>query len=138
MNQGRKFSDEQVATLLGSHLLVGITYLRPDGGLHRRLQFHGTVESVGEDVVEVRRADNGEIFTLPPAPEAYKPAPPGEYRLKTGEVVVNPDFTCTYEVHPRPEPHRGLARSSRDRSLPVGESQSAGRLLNAEQQASQS
>jgi hypothetical protein len=45
-------------------------------------------------------ADNGEIFTLPPAPEAYEPAPPGEYRLKTtGEVVVNPDFTCVMTVH---------------------------------------
>ena len=101
MNQGGKFSDEQVATLLGSHLLVGITYLRPDGGLDRRLQFHGTVESVGEDVVGVRRADNGEIFTLPPDPGAYEPAPPREYRLKTtGEVVVDPDFTCTFDVVP--------------------------------------
>jgi hypothetical protein len=101
MNQGRKFSDEQVAALLGSHVLVGLTYLRPDGGIDRRLQFHGTVESAGEDVVEVRRADNGEIFTLPAAPEAYAPAPPSEYRLNTtGEVVVNPDFTCTYAVRP--------------------------------------
>ena len=82
MNQGGKFSDERVAALLRSHLLVGITYLRPDGGLDRHLQFHGTVESVGEDVVAVRRADNGEIFTLPPEPGAYRPAPPGEYRLK--------------------------------------------------------
>jgi hypothetical protein len=72
-----------VATLLGSHLLVGITYLRPDGRIDRHLQFHGTVESVDEDVVEVRRADNGEIFTLPAGPETYQPAPPGEYRLKT-------------------------------------------------------
>ena len=102
MNQGGKFSDEQAATLLGSHLLVGITYLRPDGGLDRLLQFHGTVESAGEDVVEVRRADNGEIFTLPPGPEAYQPAPPGEYRLQTtGEIVVNPDFTCTFDVVPQ-------------------------------------
>jgi hypothetical protein len=60
---------------------------------------------VREDVIEVRRADNGDIFTLPPAPEAYAPAPPGEYRLKTtGEVVVDPDFTCTYEVHPAQDP----------------------------------
>jgi hypothetical protein len=74
--------------------------LRRSGGIASRFEFHGTVESVREDVVEVRRADNGEIFTLPPAPEAYEPAPPGEYRLKTtGEVVVNPDFTCVMTVH---------------------------------------
>ena len=95
------FNDDQVAALLGSHLLVGLTYLRPDGGIASRLEFHGTVESVGQDLVEVRRADNGEILTLPPAPEAYEPAPPGEYRLKTtGEVVVDPDFTCTFDVVP--------------------------------------
>ena len=98
-------NDDQVAALLGAHLLVGLTYLRPDGGIARRFEFHGTVDSVGEDVVEVRRADNGEIFTLPAGSEAYEPAPPGEYRLKTtGEVVVDPDFTCVMTVHPAQNP----------------------------------
>jgi hypothetical protein len=99
------FSDDQVAALLGSHLLVGLTYLGPDGEIASRIEFHGTVESVGVDVVEVRRADNGEIFTLPPAAEAYVPAPPGAYRLKTtGEVVVDPDFTCVMTVHEAQDP----------------------------------
>lgn len=100
MTHGNELSDEQSTELLGSHLLVGLTYLRPDGELAERLQFHGTVESVGEDVVAVRRADNGEVFTLPSMPETYEPAPRGEYRLKgTGEVVVDPDFMCTMTVH---------------------------------------
>ena len=99
------FNDDQVAVLLGSHLLAGLTYLRPDGGIASRLEFHGTVESVREDAVAVRRADTGKIFTLPPAAEAYEPAPPGEYRLKTtGEVVVDPDFTCVMTVHPAQNP----------------------------------
>jgi hypothetical protein len=52
------------------------------------------------EVIEVRRADTGDIFTLPPALEAFAPAPPGEYRLRsTGEVVVDPDFTCVMQVH---------------------------------------
>jgi hypothetical protein len=93
-------SKDKRSALLGSHVLVGLTYLRPDGEISHRLQVHGTVESVSEDVIEVRRADNGDIFTLPPALEAFKPAPPGAYRLKsTGEVVVSPDFTCIMEVH---------------------------------------
>jgi hypothetical protein len=93
-------STQKTAALLGSHVLVGLTYLRPDGEGARRLEFHGTVESVREDVVEVRRADSDEIFTLPPAPEAFEPAPPGEYRMRsTGEVVVDPDLTCTMTVH---------------------------------------
>jgi len=36
---------------------------------------------------------------LPPEPEAYEPAPPGEYRLRsTGEVVVDPDYLTTWTV----------------------------------------
>jgi hypothetical protein len=93
-------SEDEATALLGSHVLVGLTYLRPDGETAHMLQFHGTVESVGDDVIEVRRADTGEIFTLPPAPDAFAPAPPGDYRLRsTGEVVVDPDFTCTMTVH---------------------------------------
>jgi hypothetical protein len=92
-------SNEKPPALFGSHVLVGLTYLRPDGDIARRLEFHGTVESVGQDVIEVKRADNDEIFRLPPAPEAFEPAPPGEYRMRsTGEVVVDPDFTCTMTV----------------------------------------
>jgi hypothetical protein len=93
-------SRNKSTALLGSHVLVGLTYLRPDDELVRRLEFHGTVESVREDIIEVRRADNGDIFTLPPALDAFEPAAPGEYRLRsTGEVVVDPDFTCIMEVH---------------------------------------
>ena len=72
----------------------------------------GTVESVGEEAVGVRRVDNGEIFTLPPDPRAYVPAPPGEYRLKaTGEVVVDPDFTCTFDVVPPTSSRTSAAES---------------------------
>jgi hypothetical protein len=95
-------SKKKTTALLRSHVLVGLTYLRPDGEISRRLQFHGTIESVRKDVIEVRRADTGDLFTLPPAPEAFDAAPPGEYRIRsTGEVVVDPDFTCTMTVHLR-------------------------------------
>ncbi|GAB5895435.1 hypothetical protein [Mycolicibacterium mageritense] len=41
----------------------------------------------------------GETFTLPPAPESFSPAPPGEYRLRsTGEVVTDPDYLATRTV----------------------------------------
>ena len=92
-------SEKTTPPLLGSQVLVGLTYLRPDGEVDSRLQFHGIVESVRQDVIEVRRADNGDIFTLPPASEAFEPAPLGEYRMtSTGEVVVDPDFICTMTV----------------------------------------
>ena len=96
---------KQIAEITQPTTARAQTYLRPDGGIASRFEFHGTVERVGEGVVEVRRADNGDIFTLPAGSEAYEPAPPGEYRLKTtGEVVVDPDFTCVMTVHPAQKP----------------------------------
>jgi hypothetical protein len=97
--QQQGFTQEQIDALTGSKLLVGLTYLRPDGEVEGRVEFAGTVYEVGPDVVSVRRHDTGEVFTLPPAPEAFQPAEPGDYRLRsTGEVIVNPDFICTMTV----------------------------------------
>ena len=74
--------------------------MAPDGDVVHRFQFDGRVEDVGAEVVGVRRSDTGEIFTLPPAAEAYEPAPEGEYRLReSGRVVVDPDFLCTMTVY---------------------------------------
>lgn len=92
-------TDEHAAALVGSHLLVGLTYVAPDGEVVDRLEFDGVVEGVGQGVVSVRRHDTGETFTLPPAADAYVPAPAGEYRLReTGRVVTDPDFLCTMTV----------------------------------------
>ena len=46
----------------------------------------------------------GEIFNLPPDLRSFERASPGEYRLKsTGEMVVDPDYLCTWTIHPRPQ-----------------------------------
>jgi hypothetical protein len=40
-----------------------------------------------------------EEFTLPPILEAFEPAEPGEYRLRsTGEVVVDPDVLAKFRI----------------------------------------
>ena len=89
--------------MLGKLLLVGITYLNDDESVNEQLQFAGTVLAV-EPLVSIDRGEGRVPFTLPPAEEAFEPAPPGDYRLrKTGEVVVNPDFMTTWTVH-KPAP----------------------------------
>jgi hypothetical protein len=36
----------------------------------------------------------GQVYTLPPALDAFFPAPKGSYTLReTGEVVIDPDHT---------------------------------------------
>ncbi|MGV0771773.1 hypothetical protein [Mycobacterium syngnathidarum] len=85
--------------LIGARVLVGITYR--DGERSSSIQRYGTVTLCGDEVIEIESPD-GEAFTLPPAPESFSPAPPGEYRLRsTGEVVTDPDYLATWTVDGR-------------------------------------
>lgn len=82
--------------LIGARALVGITYR--DGERSSSIQQYGTVTRCDDEVIEIESPD-GETFTLPPAPESFSPAPPGEYRLRsTGEVIPDPDYLATWTV----------------------------------------
>lgn len=86
---------------IGKHLLVGMTYLDQQGDVTHQVQFHGMITEVSVRGITIRRHDTGEYFTLPPATDSLKPAPKGEYRLRTtGEVVVDPDYLTTWTVNP--------------------------------------
>jgi hypothetical protein len=88
--------------MIGKTLLVGITYLGTDDRPEHRVEFGGIVRSV-HPPVSIERGEDVP-FTLPPEPEAFERAQPGEYRLRSsGEVVVNPDFVTTWTVNPPPE-----------------------------------
>jgi len=93
--------DEKLAaSFVGKHLLVGITYLNPADEPIEQKQAHGRILRInpGEGVV-IALHDSGDEFKLPPDLGSFQVAPPGEYRLRgTGEVVVNPDLTCTWTV----------------------------------------
>ena len=89
--------------LLGKVLLVGLTYYTHDNVFIEQRQYWGTVIKSNEDTICIRQK-NGELFELPPDLSSTKPAPPGEYRLRsTGEVVVDPDFLSTWVVNRPPE-----------------------------------
>jgi hypothetical protein len=88
--------------LKGSTVLVGITYSEPTG--ERLEQFFGTVmEADPEQGITLRLEGTkaGELYTLPPDLRSFFPAPGGSYRLReTGELVVDPDFTSTWNITP--------------------------------------
>jgi len=100
MDDDRPRWDQRFADQLdGAVVLVGMTYNEPSG--KRLEQFFGTVIAAHETegvtlLLEGTRA--GETFRLPPDLRAFFPARPGSYRLRTtGEIVVDPDFTATWE-----------------------------------------
>ena len=97
------WDENRARAMVGKTVLVGLTYLDPDG--NRVEQFHGEVVSVDpRRGVEMRLAGSrsGETFMLPPDVSNVFAAAPGRYTLRaTGEVVENPAFTATWEIHPR-------------------------------------
>jgi hypothetical protein len=99
-------SDEDFAAdLIGTHLLVGVTHVDHGGKVVSLEQFHGTVirASVAEGAVLVDAA--GTEHWVPLDREAFRPADPGTYRLRsTGEVVVDPAWLSTWTVYP-PDHH---------------------------------
>lgn len=89
---------------LGKRVLVGITYEDSEGVALRQEQFHGPIVTANARGIVIVRADSGARFQLPPE---LKPAPPGNYRLRsTGEVVVDPDFLSIW-IWKAPPPKTG-------------------------------
>jgi hypothetical protein len=97
------WDDGRARAMIGKTMLIGLTYLEPGGD--RVEQLHGEVVSVdsrrGIDLC-LAGLRSGEVFRLPPDLSHVYEAPPGRYTLRaTGEVVENPDFTATWEIHPK-------------------------------------
>jgi hypothetical protein len=94
--------DEEFAqAMIGKMLLVGLTYHDPESD--RVEQFHGEVVAVdARRGTELRLAGQrqGDVFRLSPDLRAISVATPGSYRPRaTGEIVENPDFTATFDIH---------------------------------------
>lgn len=91
--------------LVGKRVLVGVTDLGPDGSVLGHRQFYGHAIRADQRVgiaLRLEGARAGEELVLPPDTRAFRPAGPGEYRLRqTGEVVEGPDFLTTYSFRQR-------------------------------------
>lgn len=85
--------------MVGKRIIVGKTYMDGEEAVEQT-QYHGLIEAVDERRgFLLRRADNGEIESLPPDLRAFEPAKPGEYTLRSsGEVVIDPDYTAAWIV----------------------------------------
>lgn len=93
-----ELNEEKVASLIGKHLLVGVTFLDSDGELIEQRQVHGRIRCIDPTKgMVIAIPDSDETLVLPPDLTSVRAAPPGEYRLRsTGEVVVDPDLPCTW------------------------------------------
>lgn len=101
MSDAPAWDVQRAESLDGATVLVGITFVSPEGD--EQSQFYGTVMDVSPvDGITLRLEGqrSGETYTLPPDLDAFEPAAPGEYRLRsTGEVLIDPDFTTSWTIN---------------------------------------
>ncbi len=94
------------AKLVGSTVIVGMTYLKPDGSVRGQEQMFGAIEIADADrgvAILLERSRSGELYWLPPDLRAYREAPKGSYKLRsTGEIIEDPDFTASFIGQPAP------------------------------------
>jgi hypothetical protein len=97
------FTPEQVASVIGKHLLVGLTHRSLDDEVVSIEQFHGVIDRVNpQEGLVLKLCGTGEERSLPPDLSRLEKADPGQYRLKTtGEVVADPDFTLMWTIYPK-------------------------------------
>jgi hypothetical protein len=92
--------------LLGSIVIVGLTYLDPEGQLECKFQIYGLVAIVDKErgiAIECHgEIWNGQEHWLPPATSAFQKAGPGRFRLcSTDELIVDPDYVTTWTIRSR-------------------------------------
>ena len=91
------FNDAAAREVLGTTVIVGITYEDESGRLIRQEQFYGTIVRVNREEGIVIELASGVERTLPPDLRALFGARRGEYRFRsTGEVITNPDLRTTW------------------------------------------
>lgn len=89
--------------MIGKLVLVGETRFGHDGRMQERQQYAGTVLRINLDEGVVLSDDlDGHERYLPPLLEQYLAAAPGAYRMQSsGEMVVDPDYLVTWDLHAR-------------------------------------
>ncbi|MGN6308491.1 MAG: hypothetical protein ACTHNN_02910 [Xanthobacteraceae bacterium] len=102
MSDKRAWDEQKAASLDGALVLIGLTVEAPEGSTLS--QFYGTVIEVDPRsgvLLRLEGTRSGETYRLPPDLNAFFPARPGEYRLRSiGEVVRDPDFTAQWTITP--------------------------------------
>jgi hypothetical protein len=99
---GPAWDDTVAHDLLGSIVIVGITYVDPEGVPESQAQYYGLVTTADKTqgiLIECHGVWAGELCGLPPETAAFQKAASGTYRLRsTGEEVVDPDYLSSWTI----------------------------------------
>jgi hypothetical protein len=118
---GPTWDEDRAHGLIGKTVLLGLTFATADGEVVEQVQRHGVVEhadldrGIGVRLIGPGQVWDGELYELPPDLRPFSDAAPGSYRLRsTGETIVDPAFTATWEIRsPRQEDDTSDLREAR-------------------------
>jgi hypothetical protein len=95
---------DETDSVIGKHILVGLTYLDHAGAVAKQVQLHGTITHLTEHTMYFDRADGDGEFSIPFNGELGLAAPEAIYTLSsTGEQVSDVDYLASWTVHPNPD-----------------------------------
>jgi hypothetical protein len=94
---------DQIAEMIGKHILVGLTYVDQQDGPVEYKQLRGQIIRINEkEGIVIRLHQTGKTFALPPDIATLQKAPRGQYRLQsTGEIINDPDYLTTWTIKPK-------------------------------------
>jgi hypothetical protein len=100
---GNDWDTALAASFLGKYVIAGFIYIDAEGNPSREpFQLHGVIVDAAPGTgftLSLRGKRLGETVTLPAKLDAFVPASPGRYRLKsTNEVVYDPDYTSLWTM----------------------------------------
>ena len=100
------FNLKKAKSMVDKSVLIGLTYYDHKVTFLEQKQMHGKIISVDKSngfKIALEGSSYGEIYTLPLDLRSFREAPPGEYHERsTGETIINPDFTTTWEIRKAP------------------------------------
>ncbi|PCK00607.1 MAG: hypothetical protein COA45_02185 [Zetaproteobacteria bacterium] len=98
-----EFDEDKAQKIIGSSILVGITYFDSSGEFESQTQFYGSVLSVSSEagiLLKLAGKRSGEEYNLPPDTSCIWKAEPGVYMLKSNnEEIEDPNYLCSWEVY---------------------------------------
>lgn len=88
-------------SIIGAHILVGLTYLDEQKEVKEKIQLHGSITEISESTIRFERADGKGNFSIPFEGELEQADFDAVYTLSsTGEAVKEVDFISSWTVHP--------------------------------------
>ena len=102
------FDSPRANAMVGKIVLIVLTYVDANGTLLSQVQMHGEIMSADQAKgfqVALGGSRAGTTQWLPPDLRPFKELIPGTYtEPSSGEVVIDPDFSCSWTVE-KPSPN---------------------------------